>query len=38
MKKFETPVVEIEKLETVDVMTTSFTDCDPDCENEGGVV
>ena len=39
MKKFEAPVVELEKMEIVDVITTSGCDADcttynPDCEWE----
>ena len=35
MKKFETPIVEIEKFEMVDVITTSEAECTADvCENQ----
>ena len=33
MKKFEAPVVEIEKFELADVITTSYVECD----NETGL-
>ena len=34
MKKFETPAIEIEKLEIADVITTSSCELDADCANE----
>ena len=36
MKKFETPIVEIEKFDMVDVITTSVDECTEDtaCDNQ----
>ena len=37
MKKFETPVLEVEKFEIMDVITTSCSDDAPDCDNDLGL-
>lgn len=37
MFKFEKPYVEIEKFEIADVITTSCTDDEPDCEWDLGL-
>ena len=37
MKKFETPVLEVEKFETMDVITTSGCDTDAECDDDLGM-
>ena len=37
MKKFETPVIEVEKLNIVDVITTSCTEDVINCDNDLGL-